>query len=147
MVLLKSFEEYLQKGTIKLITPDLARASSLIEEADKRRKFLKEMSDKIGLSDENANYFIETSYDALIELIRAKMLTDGFKSSGEGAHEAEVVYLKKLDFSEADIRFMNELRSFRNGILYYGRSFDEDYGKKVLDFLEKVYPKLKLILE
>jgi len=40
-------------------------------------------------------------------------------------------------------RFMNDLRFFRNGILYYGKDFDAEYGKKVLDFLNNIYPKLK----
>ena len=100
---------------------------------------------KIGLLDENANYFIENSYDILIELIRAKLLIDGFSSSGKGAHEAEVSYMRKLDFNESDVGFMNDLRYFRNGILYYGRNFDKEYGKKVLDFLKKIRPKLKEI--
>jgi len=50
--------------------------------------------------------------------------------------------MKKISFAEKDIRFMNELRYFRNGILYYGKDFDAEYGKKVLEFLEKTYPKL-----
>ena len=40
--------------------------------------------------------------------------------------------------------FTNDLRYFRNGILYYGKSFDKEYGEKVLDFLNKTYPKLKI---
>ena len=59
---------------------------------------------------------IEKMYDILIELIRAKMLKDGFKAHGEGAHEAEVSYMRKIGFNELDISFMNELRYFRNGI-------------------------------
>ena len=36
-------------------------------------------------------------YDILIELIRAKMLKNGFKAQGDGAHEARsFVYEKKL---------------------------------------------------
>ena len=108
-------------------------------------KFLNEILNKIGLLDENANYFIENSYDILIELIRAKLLIDGFSSSGKGAHEAEVSYMRKLDFNESDVGFMNDLRYFRNGILYYGKNFDKEYGKKVLDFLKKIHPKLKEI--
>lgn len=74
-----------------------------------------------------------------MELIRAKMLKAGFKSSGIGAHEAEVSYLRELGFKDTEIEFTNQLRYFRNGILYYGKSFDIDYVNKVLDFLNKVY--------
>ena len=143
---LKNFDEFLTEGIIRKKTPDIPRARSLIEEAEKRNKFLNEILNKIGLLDKNANYFIENSYDILIELIRAKLLIDGFSSSGKGAHEAEVSYMRKLDFNDGDVMFMNDLRYFRNGILYYGKAFDKEYGKKVLDFLKKIYPKLKEIV-
>jgi hypothetical protein len=38
---------------------------------------------------------------------------------------------------------MNQLRYFRNGIKYYGKIFDEDYAKKVYNFMKKILLKLK----
>ena len=140
---LKNFNEFLKEGIVKKRSPNQARANSLVGEAEKRMKFVSEIMNKIGLTNENANYFIENSYDILIESVRAKLLADGFSSSGEGAHEAEVAYMRNLGFSENEARFMNDLRYFRNGILYYGKDFDADYAKKVIDFLNKIYPKLK----
>ncbi|MBW2967030.1 hypothetical protein KY362_00945 [Candidatus Woesearchaeota archaeon] len=142
---LKLFEEFLEEGTVTKRAADAARARSLVEEADRRMKFLQDILNKIGMTDENANYFIENSYDLLISMIRAKLLLDGYHSSGEGAHEAEVAYMRELEFSENDARFMNDLRYYRNGILYYGKEFDKDYGDKVLVFMEKVYPALKIL--
>lgn len=144
---LKPFGEFLETGTVRKRAPDTARARSLIEEAEKRRRFLNEMLDKIGITDNNSNYFIETSYDVLLELLRAKLLVDGFYASGEGAHEAEVAYMRDLKFSEKDVRFMNDLRYYRNRILYYGNDFDAEYGKKIIKFLESIYPKLKSFLK
>lgn len=140
---LKNFHEFLKTGIVRTIKPNRSRAKSLIEEAEKRKIFINQMLKKIGLSNENANYFIENSYDTLIELIRASMLNKGLKSSGEGAHEAEVLFMQNLGYSEKDIRFMNDLRYFRNGILYYGKQFDAEYAKKVLAFLKRVYPQLR----
>ena len=139
---LKTFDEFLEKGIMKKRTPDIARANSLLKEAKKRKKFLHELFKKIGLNDEKANYFVENSYDTLIELIRAKLLIQGFYASGEGAHEAEVSFMRNLGFPEKEARFMNDLRYFRNGILYYGKDFDASYGNKVLDFLNRLYPRL-----
>jgi hypothetical protein len=118
----------------------------LIKETERRKAFLRELQSKITLSDENANYFIENSYDILIELIRAKLFIDGFKSSGEGAHEAEVSYLRNLHLSEAEVRFMDQLRYFRNGIKYYGKCFSKEYAEKVLSFLDSTYPKLRTLI-
>lgn len=139
----KSFDEFLNNGIVKKRTPDVFRAKSLIEEAEKRKKFLDNLVSALSISDENANYFIENSYEVIIELLRAKLLIDGFNSSGEGAHEAEVSYMRKISFPENDVRFMNDLRYFRNSIKYYGKGFDKDYVKKVLEFLNMMYPKLK----
>ena len=55
--------------------------------------------------------------------------------------------MSRLSFPKKDIRFMNELRYHRNGILYYGRDFDAEYARKVLDFLERIYPELKRLSE
>ncbi|MBR9700059.1 hypothetical protein GOV09_06385, partial [Candidatus Woesearchaeota archaeon] len=71
MRVLKTFEEFIKMREVIKRTPDLARADSLTQEAKKRKKFLAEMQDKIKLSDENANYFIEHAYDILMGLIRA----------------------------------------------------------------------------
>jgi hypothetical protein len=42
---------------------------------------------------------------------------------------------------------MNSLRYYRHGIKYYGRIFDKEYSLKVLDFLIRLYPKIKEVLK
>ncbi len=143
MRLLRTFEEFLQDGTVAKASPNMPRARSLAVEAGRRKRFLHEMLSKIGMSDDNANYFIESSYDIVISLLRAKMLAAGYISSGKGAHEAEVSFMRKLSFAEIDVRFMNDLRYYRNGILYYGERFDARYGKKAVDFMERMFPRLE----
>lgn len=139
MNLPKPFNEYIKEGIVKKQSPDVLRAKSLIKEAEKSYEFIKDIKEKIGINKNNTNTIIKDAYDIIIELIRAKMLKAGFKSSGIGAHEAEVSYLRELGFKDTEIEFTNQLRYFRNGILYYGKSFDIDYVNKVLDFLNKVY--------
>ena len=78
-----------------------------------------------------------------MEIIRAKMLMRGFNDSGKGAHEAEVSYLRVLSFSEKEVQFVNQMRFFRNGILYYGTMLDKEYAEKVVDFLKRNYLKLR----
>ena len=139
---LKKFEEYLDMRVVDKRSPDKNRARSLINEAENRKSFIEQVIKKIGINDDNANYFIENVYDILIELIRARLLLTGYHSSGMGAHEAEVAYMRNLGFDEKDVRFMNDLRYFRNGILYYGKRFNSEYAQKVISFLGKVYPQL-----
>ena len=99
--------------------------------------------EKIGIKDENANDYVEDCYNIIMPLIRAKMLLEGYNSSGSGAHEAEVAYMKLLGFEEKEVRFTNQIRFFRNGILCYGKQFDAEYGNKVIKFLNMIYPKLR----
>ncbi len=140
---LKEFNEFLDNGIVKKRFLNKPRSQDLIIESDKTFKSVMEIVKKIGINDINANTIVKESYDVLMGLIRAKMLLKGFSSSGKGAHEAEVSYLKELNFLEEEVQFANQLRFFRNGIMYYGKSFDKEYAEKVFDFLKKIIVKLK----
>ncbi len=140
---LKTFNEYVKEGTARKQSPDKLRARSLIAESEDSYKILLSFVEKLGLDNNNANHVIKNAYDIIMELIRAKMYIDGFATTGKGAHEAEVSYLTELGFSSKDVDFANDLRYFRNGIMYYGKKFDKTYADKVLAFLKRVYPLLK----
>ena len=143
MRVVKSFEEFIEDGTIKKITADRERAKSLVSEAERKFTSLQEISKKMGISNDNANDYIEYCYNIVMFLIRAAMFESGYTSSGQGAHEAEVAFTRMLRFSEAEIQFLDQLRYFRNGILYYGKRFDKEYAEKVIDFTKKIYKRLK----
>jgi hypothetical protein len=139
----KLFEEYLEEGIAKTQTPDISRSNSLIKEAERSYRILKHFIEVSGVNDDNANHIIKNCYDIIMELIRFKMLREGYGTSGKGAHEAEVSYLRKLQFNHKEIEFADKLRYYRNGILYYGKNFDSEYANKVLKFLENVYFTIK----
>jgi hypothetical protein len=143
MMPLKTFDEYVKEGTTRKQSPDKLRARFLITESKESYDVLIYFIEKIGLIDSNANYVIKNAYDIIMELIRAKMLSDGFSTTGKGAHEAEVSYMAKIGFGAKDVDFANELRYFRNGILYYGKKFDKEYATKVLAFLKRIYPSVR----
>jgi hypothetical protein len=142
----KTFDEYIKEMTIKRISIDKSKAEFLINESKNSLEGLKERIEMIGINNRNANSIIKDCYDILMELIRANLLLNGYNSSGYFAHEAEISYLAKLKFSEEDISFLNEVRFFRNSITYYGKILDRDYAEKVYAFLDKIYPRLKQIL-
>ncbi len=144
---LKEFDEFLVIGTVKKQASDKSRAKFLIREAELSFEGLNERIEKISINNKNANSIIKDCYDIFMELVRAKMLLDGYNASGQGAHEAEVSYMKKLNFNNNDIQFANQLRYFRNGMIYYGTILDEEYAKKVVEFLKKIYPKLKSLVQ
>ena len=142
MRVLKRFEEYLAEGVAREETPDPQRAKNLINESDRKMRSLQQNLKKVGIDEDNANDYVEYCYDTLMLLIRAKLYSDGYATRGAGAHEAEVVYLRNLEITEKDIRFLDQLRYFRNGILYYGKLVDADYAEEVIQFTKKMHPKL-----
>jgi hypothetical protein len=139
----KQFEEYIAKGIIRKISPDKSRAEFLANESVLSLEGLKDIIEKIGIDEKNANSIIKECYDIMMELIRAKLLLKGYNSSGQYAHEAEVAYARNLGLNENEISFLNELRYSRNSAIYYGKIFSTEYAKKVFDFLNKILGKLK----
>lgn len=147
MKAIKKFEEFVKENIVKKQGVDKSRIGFLVEESENSYTTLLEMIKKIELSDNNTNLFVKSCYDIIMELIRAKMLLDGYNASGFGAHEAEVSYLRILKFNEIDVQFADQIRFFRNGMLYYGTHLDKDYAEKVIEFTKKVYPKLKAMVK
>ena len=143
MNLPKEFEEYVKLGIIKKCSMNKPRAEFLIDEAEKSLKGLNKRVEMMGIDGDNANSIIKDCYDIIMELIRAKLLLTGYCSAGQFAHEAEVSYLKRYGFSDNEVSFINDLRYFRNSVTYYGKLLSVEYGKQVVEFTKKIYPKLK----
>ncbi len=143
MRILKKFNDYLKKGIARNITPDKERAKNLIIESERKTNSVKEQIRKIGVKNENANDYVEQCYDIIMHLIRAKMYQDGYKTTGKGAHKAEVSYMRIINLKERDVQFMNQLRYYRNGILYYGTRMDKEYAEKVINYTKKIIKIIK----
>ena len=139
---IKLFEEYLEEDVVKKVSPDFQRAEHLENESKRKFHLLKENISKLGVGDENANDYVEYCYNIIIFLIRSKMFKKGYASSGQGAHEAEVAFTRKLGLNDFELELLDQLRYFRNGILYYGKRFDKEYAEKIIDFTKKAYQKL-----
>ena len=138
---LKNFEEFLAAGIVKKQTPNKHRAFSLFKEAEDKKQFLDAAIKNISAQQMHFNFIVDSSYDIIMELIRAKMFIDGYNAGN--SHQAEVSYMKNIGFFESDARFMDEIRYYRNGIKYYGTTLDKEYAEKVFAFLNKIYPQLK----
>ena len=143
----KRFDDFMRLGTVKRQNPDKSRAKFLLLEAEQNYRYLLELVKKMGVENLNANDYVKKCYDILTELIRAKMLIQGLSASGLEAHKAEIAYMKVLNFDDRDIEFLNKMRYFRNGMLYYGTILDKEYAEKVIEFTKKNYPKLKSVAD
>ncbi len=146
MKAIRNFEEFIKERIVKKQGRDKSRAEFLVKEAGNSYHNLLGKIEKIGLSDITANDFVKSCYDILMELIRAKMLLEGYNASGFGAHEAEVSYMRILGFDENDVQFCDQIRFFRNGMLYYGTILDKEYAEKVIELTKRIYPALKQMI-
>lgn len=143
----RSFDEFIKENVVKKQSIDKSRSEFLARESKNSYTNLLKIIKGIGVDDSNANMFVKLCYDIIMEMIRAKMLLEGYNASGFKAHESEISYLRILNFNERDVQFADQLRFFRNGIVYYGTQLDGIYAKKVIDFTKLIYSKLnKLIL-
>src|SRR3989338_10378938 len=140
MKAIRIFEEFIKEKAVKKQGIDKSRAEFLIKESENSYNNLLEMIEKLEVDDINANMFVKSCYDIFMELIRAKMLLEGYNASGFRAHEAEVAYLRILGFNEKDVQFADQIRFFRNGMLYYGTMLDKVYAEKVIEFTKRMLP-------
>ena len=141
---MRKFEGFMRQGFAKKQTPNKERAKSLAEESKDKYRFLQATLKSVPKDQMSPNFIVESCYDILIQLIRAKMFIDGFNSNN--SHEAEISYMERIKFSEAEIRFMDEFRYNRNGIKYYGKRFELEYAEKILKFMKQIQPRLKQLL-
>jgi len=140
---LKLFEEFLTEGVVKRVTINKERAKSLVNESERKLRSLNKQLEKIGVENDNANDYVEYCYGIIMYLVRAKLYLEGYNASGQGAHEAEVSYMRILGFNEKDVQFTDQIRFFRNGMLYYGTRLDKVYAEQVIEFTKRFYQELR----
>ncbi|MBW2995377.1 hypothetical protein KY312_03415 [Candidatus Woesearchaeota archaeon] len=147
MKAIRNFNEFIKLGIVKKQSPDWSRAEFLINESEISIEGLKERTKIIPINEKNANSIVKDCYDIIMELVRAKMLLDGFNAAGQGAHEAEISYMRIMGIREKEIQFADQIRYFRNGMIYYGTMLDTEYAEKVVKFTNEIYPKLIKMLK
>jgi hypothetical protein len=143
--MIKDFDDYIKIGIVKKGFIDKERAKNLIKDSERKIRVLEKQITQLGEDEDMLNEYILICYDSLMLLIRANMFLKGYNSSGINSHEAEISYAKILGINERDIQFLDQLRYFRNGMLYYGTILDKEYAEKVIDFTKRIYLKLKEI--
>ncbi len=134
MVLLK-FEYYLSKGLVKKRRKNVKLAESLLNSALDRFEFAKRILKT------KPKYALEMAYEAVIELIEALLALEGFKS---WSHEANIVFLSKIGFTETEIKKFDISRRKRHSSKYYGATFSIGEVKYEIVYMENIFKKVLL---
>jgi len=131
------------------VSPDKERAKSLLEMVDVRLASV-EILFKTN-AEKFSSKIVEENYEALFELITALMAIDGYKTRPElpGTHIETIIYLRKTyaQISESEFQLLEDLRTKRNGIKYYGKKVRLEYLQERLGAMKQAIVLLKSLVQ
>lgn len=120
--------------------PDKEKAASILRMVDTTLQMVSTID-----AEKFPSNVIKEYYEIIRELITVIVLLDGYKTQGEMAHKELLEYLfsHHKDFSEQEVRFMEELRITRNKIAYDGFFVPFSYFQRNKNLLFKIITALK----
>jgi len=122
------------------ISKDVERAGDLFIMAKERLEIIKILpKDKPYKS-------IEEYYEIVKELLTAIMYCDGFKTL---SHKKLINYFEEKydELDELEIKFIDDLRKFRNDIVYYGKKISRNFLINNEEHIKKIIKILILVVE
>jgi len=123
------------------ITKDKEKAEALFVMAKERLEIIALFSDKFPYK------LVEEYYEIIKELFTSVMYLDGYKTL---SHKKLLEYFTKNydELQENELRLIDNLRKFRNDIVYYGKKISRNFLinnqkeiKKIIDKLIKIVNK------
>lgn len=122
------------------ISPDPAKARSLVDTAKGRITFLKSTV----LTESNANYVFEGYYSSVLEMLHAVVLLKGYNVSN---HLCLGYYLRDVLKQDNLFRMFDDCRYKRNSLVYYGRKMDFETAKVSLEKCLKLVKEIEQLLK
>jgi len=136
---MSNWAECLDTSASLKVSPDKAKAKSLIETAQGRNEFLKESAVK----ESNASYIFENHYTSMLELTHALVVLAGYKVSN---HICLGYYLRDVLQRDDLFRIFDDCRFKRNSLVYYGKRMDFETAKEAIQKCLRLIKELDLLL-
>ncbi|MBI4177251.1 MAG: hypothetical protein HY516_02690 [Candidatus Aenigmarchaeota archaeon] len=133
-----SWNDCIEENTAVKISPDKARAKSLVETAGERIKLISEVNDK------NCNFVFEDYYTSIMEMLQAIVLSKGYKISNHvclGYYVRDV--LKRTDL----YAFFDDVRYKRNSLTYYGKRMDFETAVQAIEKCKRIIKETEKIFK
>ena len=93
-------------------------------------------------------HVLKEYYDAAREIMTAILILDGYKVSGEGAHQQLIEHLRRNQaISREHAELLKSMRIIRNRALYEGESVPAEYLARKRHDIERCIANLRTILE
>lgn len=134
-----SWKGCLEEFSAIKITPDKQKATSLIETADARIKFIKKQK----IDEKNCSFVLEAYYSSVVEYLHAILLAKGYKVKN---HICLGYYIQEILKRDDLYRIFDINRKRRNAIVYYGQLIKLKTGKKAVEDVKKLIMNLKIYL-
>jgi len=135
-----TWKECIESTASLKVSPDSAKAKSLVETAQGRIEFLKSTS----LAESNANYVFEGYYSSALEMLHALVLQEGYKVSN---HICLGYYLRDVLEKDHLFRVFDDCRYKRNSLVYYGRKIDFETAKTTIEKCLRLIKEIELLLK
>lgn len=142
--MINSFENYLKAGKVRSKTIDPEESKSLLEKAQRRISFVK----NIPIDENNKDFLFENAYASIREAAQSLMSLKGFKPY---SHEATISFIKRfygIEFNEENISSFDRFRDLRNNSVYKAEPVQETDTGEVISFavtfvqiIEKLHKK------
>ncbi len=134
------WEECIETSSSVKVSPDKAKAKSLIDTATGRNEFLKSNS----IKENTVNYIFEGYYSSALELLHALVLLHSYKVEN---HICLGYYIRDVLKKEDIFRLFDDCRFKRNSLIYYGRKMDFETAKTSIEKCLRLINELKKLLE
>ena len=135
-----TWEECIESTSSLKVSPDSAKAKSLLITAKGRIEFLK----SIASAESNVNYIFEGYYSSVLEMLHALVLLKGYKIQN---HICLGYYLRDVLGKESLFRIFDDCRYKRNSLVYYGRKMDLEIAKQTIEKCLKLIKEIELLLK
>lgn len=135
-----TWEECIESCSSLSISPDKAKAKSLVEIALGRKQYLHENE----IKEHNANYIFEGYYSSVLELLHALLLLKGYRVIN---HICLGYYLRDVLKKNNLFQLFDDCRFKRNSLVYYGRKMEFTTAKTAIEKCKQLTQELTRLLK
>ena len=120
------------------VSPDKARAKSLIETANERINIISSINEK------NCNFVFEDYYTSIMELLQSLIILNGYNITN---HICLGYYIRDILNKEELYILFDDIGYKRNSLTYYGKRMDFDTAINTIKKCKKLINGIKILIK
>jgi hypothetical protein len=130
---MRPFDYFIKKKEVLIVSPNDKEAKSIEEDTIARFGYFSSLE----INQENSKFIFENIYEAIREILDAKMLSKGLKSY---SHQAPIVFARDNHLiSDKEAIILDKLRDLRNKSKYYGKKLELNFAKERIDEAKRIF--------